>query len=90
MASIDPGRTTRRTEVRTRHPDETKPFYMTSEFLTLVAAAAGVLIATAVVDELDAPRAWLYVTILASAYMIARGLAKSGSRHWGDGSGTRD
>jgi hypothetical protein len=24
--------------------------------------------------------AWLYVTIVASAYMISRGLAKSGSR----------
>jgi hypothetical protein len=25
-------------------------------------------------------RAWLYVTILGSAYMISRGLAKAGSR----------
>jgi len=61
--------------------DETKPFFMTSEFLTLVAAAAGVLIAAAMVDELDARRAWLYVTILASAYMVSRGLAKAGTRH---------
>ena len=61
-------------------PAETKPFYMTSEFLTLVASVAGVLIAAAVADNYDAPRAWLLATILASAYMISRGLAKAGSR----------
>ena len=59
---------------------ETKPFYMTSEFLTLVASVAGVLIAAAVAENYDAPRAWLLATILASAYMISRGLAKAGSR----------
>ena len=60
--------------------DETKPFFMTSEFLALVAGVAGVLIAAAMTDSLDARRAWLYVTILAAAYMVSRGLAKAGSR----------
>jgi len=87
MATTDP--TSARVRVsgagRTRTGGETKPFFMTSEFLTLVASVAGVLIAAAVADNYDAPRAWLLATILASAYMISRGLAKAGSRdHTGD------
>lgn len=31
-------------------------------------------------DEFNARQAWLYVAIVASAYFISRGLAKSGSR----------
>ena len=50
-----------------------------------MAAAVGVLIAAAVVDETNAggfgaKQAWLYVTILTVGYMVSRGLAKSGSR----------
>ncbi|HEV7567161.1 MAG TPA: hypothetical protein VGO31_14520, partial [Microbacteriaceae bacterium] len=32
------------------------------------------------VDNFRANDAWLYIAIVASAYMISRGLAKSGSR----------
>jgi hypothetical protein len=32
------------------------------------------------VDGLGATKVWLYATILTSAYMVARGLAKAGSR----------
>ena len=83
MATTDPTSTRVRVSggQRTRgDAAETKPFYMTSEFLTLVASVAGVLIAAAVAENYDAPRAWLLATILASAYMISRGLAKAGSR----------
>jgi hypothetical protein len=59
---------------------ETKPFFMTSEFLTLIAAIAGVAIAMGVSDLLDANRGWLLITILAVGYMVSRGLAKSGTR----------
>ncbi len=59
---------------------ETKPFFLTSEFLALVLTVAGVLIASAVVDDLDAGRAWTLVAGLAAAYMLSRGLAKSGTR----------
>jgi hypothetical protein len=51
----------------------------------MVAAIAGILIAcwwigrNDGVDFFKAERAWLYVTIVASAYMVSRGLAKSGS-----------
>lgn len=59
---------------------ETKPFFLTSEFLTLLAGIAGVGIAMAVLDDFDANRGWLLITILAAAYMVSRGIAKAGSR----------
>ena len=59
---------------------ETKPFFLTSEFLTLLGTIAGVAIAMAVLDNFDANRGWLLITILAAAYMVSRGFAKSGSR----------
>ena len=31
-------------------------------------------------DSLNVERIWMYVTIIASAYMVSRGLAKAGSR----------
>jgi hypothetical protein len=51
----------------------------------MVAVIAGILIASwwigrnDGVDAFKAERAWLYVSIVASAYMVSRGLAKSGS-----------
>ena len=59
---------------------ETKPFFLTSEFLTLLGSIAGVGIAMAVLDDFDANRGWLLIAILAAAYMVSRGIAKSGSR----------
>jgi hypothetical protein len=59
---------------------ETKPFFLTSEFLTLIGAIAAVAIAMAVSDVLDATRGWTLVTVLAAAYMLSRGIAKAGSR----------
>ncbi|MFP5363673.1 MAG: hypothetical protein ACLGI5_13195 [Thermoleophilia bacterium] len=54
----------------------------------MIAVILGILIAAAVIkggdsggtDEFIARQAWLYVAIVAAAYMISRGLAKSGSR----------
>lgn len=62
--------------------DETKASFKTTELLTMLGVVAAILIAAAVADNLDAPRAWTLVAIVASAYMVARGLAKSGSRHF--------
>ena len=62
---------------------ETKPFFLTSEFLTLVAGVAAVAIAMAVSDVLDADRGWLLVTALAVAYILSRGIAKAGTRYAG-------
>ena len=59
---------------------ETKPFFVTSEFLTLIGSIAAVAVAMAVLDNLDAERGWLLITILAAAYMVSRGIAKAGTR----------
>jgi hypothetical protein len=47
----------------------------------MIGVVAAILIASATADNFDAPRAWTLVAVVASAYMVARGLAKSGSRH---------
>jgi hypothetical protein len=67
--------------VRVTSSDETKPSFKTSELMTMLGVVAAILIAAASADNFDAPRAWTLVAVVASAYMIARGLAKSGSRH---------
>jgi hypothetical protein len=67
---------------------ETKHSSKTTEFYAMIAVILGILIAAATIkggdtggtDEFIARQAWLYVAIVAAAYMISRGLAKSGSR----------
>ena len=65
---------------------ETKAAFKTTEFYAYVATFVMILIAGAVIKEKDnvdafrADKVWLYITILTVGYMIARGLAKSGSR----------
>jgi len=61
--------------------DETKPSFKTTELMTMIGVVVAILIASAVADNFDAPRAWTLVAVVASAYMVARGLAKSGTRH---------
>ena len=83
MASVE---TADRDRTRTSTPrvvshDETKPSFRTSELMTMIGVVVAILIASAAADNFDAPRAWTLVAVVASAYMVARGLAKSGSRH---------
>ena len=66
---------------------ETKEAFKTTEFWIFVLVAIGLLIAGNSVeaeeggaDVFAADKVWLYITILAAAYFIGRGLAKSGSR----------
>jgi hypothetical protein len=64
---------------------ETKAAFKTTELIAYVAVLAAILIAGLIIkggadDEFQANRVWLYATILTGAYMISRGLAKSGSR----------
>jgi len=75
------------TAVRGRLSTETKASFKTTEFFAMIATIAGILIAAAIIgaseghpDKFIGSQAWLYVAIVASAYMIGRGLAKSGSR----------
>ena len=68
---------------------ETKAAYKTTEILTYVVVFASILVASFLVktgqdgqrvDYFRADKAWWYITLLTIGYMIARGLAKSGSR----------
>ena len=84
MASVETSdrdrvRTTAAPRIATH--DETKPSFKTSELMTMLGIVAAILIAAASADNFDAPRAWTLVAVVASAYMVSRGLAKSGSRH---------
>jgi hypothetical protein len=69
---------------RRRRP---KPFFATSEFLTLVAAVTAIAIAAAVAENFEAPRAWTLITIVCGAYIVSRGLSKIGR---GDGTVERN
>jgi hypothetical protein len=68
---------------------ETKQAFKTTEFWVYVAFLIAVLIAGTVDNsegsQFGADDVWLFATIVTSAYLISRGLAKSGSRdpYWG-------
>ena len=61
-----------------------KPFFMMSEFLTLVALTIALLIAAAVDDDLGATIIWPLITLLGFAYIVSRGLAKRDARDTSD------
>ena len=65
---------------RTQYTSETKPFFLTSEFLVFVLFLMGLGITALTSDTIDAWRFWLLATILTSFYMLSRGIAKSGTR----------
>jgi hypothetical protein len=69
---------------RPSYPIETKPFFLTSEFLLGLLAFLGLLITSLVSDSIDAQGFWTLLTVLLSFYMLSRGIAKSGtkSRSW--------
>ena len=87
-----PGSTATGTEPRAsgrRISTETKAAYKTTEFAVYVVVFLGILLASLLVktgqdgqrvDYFRADKAWWYITLLTMGYMIARGLAKSGSR----------
>ena len=80
--------------VYARLTTETKQAFKTTEFWAMVAIVASILIASWIVDDggsgdgdgFPAVRAWLYVAIVAAAYIVSRGLAKAGSRepYWAE------
>ncbi|MPZ74309.1 MAG: hypothetical protein GEU74_13960 [Nitriliruptorales bacterium] len=79
-------------DVSRRLTTETKASFKSSEFWAYVLVAAGLFIASAVVDG-EGPggftptEVWRLVTFLTIGYMVSRGLAKAGSRepYWSDG-----
>ena len=65
---------------------ETKASFKTTEFWAMLVLVVSILVSAALIDGGDngtdqfiAKNAWLYVSILAGAYFVSRGLAKSGS-----------
>jgi hypothetical protein len=66
------------------YPIETKPFFLTSEFVGSVLAIAGIAITAASSDAFGAWRAWILITAVVVGYMISRGIAKSGTRSYAD------
>ena len=64
---------------------DARPALVLGTLRWMVAAFSGIVIATLIAaasaHNFDAPGAWTLVAVVASAYMVARGLAKSGSRH---------
>jgi hypothetical protein len=61
--------------------DETKWAPLTTEFWAMIGVIGATLIAAGVADNLEAPRAWLIVGIVATGYIVSRGLAKAGNAH---------
>lgn len=66
------------------YPIETKPFFLTSEFVASVLAIAGIAITAAASDAFGAWRAWILITAVTVGYLISRGIAKSGTRSHSD------
>ena len=59
---------------------ETKPFYLTSEFLGTLLCVIAVAITAASVEDLDSRLGMALIAGLVAAYTISRGIAKSGTR----------
>jgi len=62
------------------HDTETRPFFMTSEFLVYVLLLMGLGITASTSASIDARFFWEWATLATIAYMLSRGFAKSGSR----------
>lgn len=66
------------------YPIETKPFFLTSEFVAAALAIAGIAITAAASDAFGAWRAWILISAITVGYMVSRGIAKSGTRSHAD------
>ena len=88
MSTQAPGRYERGMDWRARwgaptrhvHDTETRPFFMTSEFLVYVLLLMGLAITASTSPSIDARFFWTWTGLATIAYMISRGLAKSGTR----------
>jgi hypothetical protein len=59
---------------------ETKPFFMTSEFMFYALMTVALLITAASDNSIDARWFWLLEVPLTIGYLLSRGIAKSGSK----------
>jgi hypothetical protein len=65
---------------RLDYTTETKPFFLTSEFLVFVLYLMGLGIAASTSDNIDDRFFWVAATAATIGYMVSRGIAKAGSR----------
>jgi hypothetical protein len=65
---------------RNAYTSETKPFFLTSEFLAFVLYLMGLGIAATTSPSIDARLFWILATVATSFYMLSRGVAKAGTR----------
>ena len=65
---------------RADYTSETKPFYLTSEFLVFVLYLMGLGISAATDSTIDSRLFWILATIATTGYMVSRGIAKAASR----------
>lgn len=63
---------------------ETRPAFLTSELAALVLVAAGLGIATAMDDALDAPLFLVLLSVAVAFYAFARGAAKAHTASWAE------
>src|SRR5919206_735087 len=68
---------------RTTYTTETKPFFLTSEFVLYVLYEMGLGIAASTSPSIDARLFWLLTTVATGLYMLSRGIAKAGTRSRG-------
>jgi hypothetical protein len=61
--------------------DESRWALLTTEFWAMLLLSAILLISAAISDSFDDNRAWTLVTIIGAAYILSRGVAKSGTPH---------
>jgi hypothetical protein len=62
------------------HDSETRPFFVTSEFLVFVLFLMGLGIAAGSSANIDDRFFWTAATVVCSLYMLSRGIAKAGNR----------
>jgi hypothetical protein len=62
------------------YSSETKPFYLTSEFLVYAIYMIGLGIAAATDATIDSRFFWIFATVATSAYILSRGIAKAATR----------
>jgi hypothetical protein len=71
-----------RGDIPTRKVRETKPAFLTTEFWFAIGGIAALIVIYLVEDDpsLDLFRTALLATLIGTAYIVSRGLAKGGSR----------
>ena len=86
-SSSDPGRASRAdwrslwaAPPRMAYGSETKPFFLTSEFLVYLVFLMGLGIGASTADDVDSRLFWELATVATSFYMLSRGIAKAGNR----------